>query len=82
MIGEETMCVGADLGRDKISSLVLTEPVRDPELYGFAQSGWKLAGTAVKGGGTMKTRYKLAAVHNQEKARKKRTTRNRGQKKK
>jgi hypothetical protein len=56
MIGEEAMCAVADLGRDKISSLVLIEPARDPKLYGVAESGWKLAGP-VKGGGTMKTKY-------------------------
>jgi len=61
------MYVGANLERDKISSLVLTEPARDLELYGVVENGWKLAGTAVKGIGTMKTRYKLAAVHYQEK---------------
>lgn len=61
------MRVGADLGRDKISSLVLTELARGPKLYGVAESGWKLAGT-VKGGGTMKRRYKLAAVHNEDKS--------------
>jgi hypothetical protein len=38
MSGEEAKCIGADLGRDKISNLVLTEPARVPKLYGVAES--------------------------------------------
>lgn len=50
--------VCADLVRDKISSLLATEP--DRGRFGeFAESGWKPTGTAVKGvgkAGSMKTK--------------------------
>jgi hypothetical protein len=50
--------VCADLGRDRISSLLLTEPAREPRVTCDADSGWKPTGTAVRGwdkAGTMKT---------------------------
>lgn len=50
--------VCADLGRDRKSNLLLTDPARDRMFTGVADSGWKLTGTAVKGGakaGTIET---------------------------
>ena len=49
--------IRADLERDRISSLLLTEPARGPMDTCVTDSGWKPTGTAVKGGaraGTMK----------------------------
>ena len=37
----------ADLGRDRISSLLLFEPAREPRVTCVADSGWKPTGTAV-----------------------------------
>lgn len=49
--------VCADLERDRISNLLLTEPTREPMDTCVADSGWKPNGAAVKWGaraGTMK----------------------------
>lgn len=37
----------ANLGRDRISSLLLFEPAREPRVICVADSGWKPTGTAV-----------------------------------
>lgn len=59
-MGEEVLIFAcADLGRDKISSLLLTELARVLRLSGVTENGWRLAGTAGKGetgAGTMKTK--------------------------
>ncbi len=58
MTGKGVVIGCADLRRDGIFSLLLTEPAREPRVACFAGSGWKPTGTAVKGwerAGTMKT---------------------------
>lgn len=57
-MGGELIFVCADLWRDKISSLLLTEAARELRFAGVAENGWRLAGAAgngSRGAGTMKT---------------------------